>query len=306
MKQFFTLLATALLAVLPLSATQTTEPVKNETREYKLSGFSGLEVSWIYKVELTQSSRYAVSVEAPDFLMEYILVEVRNGRLILGVGEMPNDVRRRVEKNGNHYDVRAYVSMPELSSLQASGASRLTVRGEFSTLKPFELRASGASQVRDLSVKAPSADIEVSGASKVFDLNGKFDKFSLRGSGSANITMAGDAKTVDLRLSGASKLSLKGKLGDVDLQGSGAANIELDGNIESLTAEGSGSTKLLANRAPARRVRISLSGASNAMIEVREELSVNLSGASKLNYHPGPALRITSQSISRASTLSSF
>ena len=42
------------------------------------------------------------------------------------------------------------------------------------------------------------------------------------------------------------------------------------------------------------------------MIEVREELSVNLSGASKLNYHPGPALRITSQSISRASTLSSF
>ena len=117
---------------------------------------------------------------------------------------------------------------------------------------------------------------------------------------------AGDAKTVDLRLSGASKLSLKGKLGDVDLQGSGAANTELDGSIESLTAEGSGSTKLLANRAPARRVRISLSGASNAMIEVREELSVNLSGASKLNYHPGPALRITSQSISRASTLSSF
>jgi hypothetical protein len=196
--------------------------------------------------------------------------------------------------------------MPELNSLQMSGASRLTARGEFSTRKPFELRASGASQLRDLSVKAPSADIEISGASKVFDLNGKFDKITLSGSGSANITMASDAKTADLRLSGASKLSLKGKLGDVDLRGSGAANIELDGSIESLTTEGSGATKLLANRAPARRAKINFSGASNGMIEVREELSVNLSGASKLSYHPGPALRITSQSVSRASTLSSF
>ena len=42
------------------------------------------------------------------------------------------------------------------------------------------------------------------------------------------------------------------------------------------------------------------------MIEVRDELSVSLSGASKLNYHPGPSLRIKNQSVSRASTLSSY
>ena len=305
MKRFFTLLATALLAVLPLSATEATESVKNETKEYKLSGFDGLEVSWVYKVELTQAPRYAVSVEAPDFLMPYIRVEVRSGRLILGVEEMPKDVRRRIE-NGSRNEVCAYVSMPELTVLKMSGASRLTARGEFSSRKNFELTLSGATLLRDLSVKAGAAEIEASGASKMVDLSGKFDKLSLRGSGSANITLAADAKTVDMNFSGASKLSLKGKLGDVDLRSSGAANVELDGTIEALAAEGSGSSKLSAGKAPARRAQINFSGASNGMIEVREELSVSLSGASRLNYHAGPGLRITQQSVSRASTLASY
>lgn len=305
MKRFFTLLATALLAVLPLSAAQTTETAKTETKEYKLSGFDGLEVSWVYKVELTQAPRYAVSVEAPDFLMPYIRVEVRSGRLILGVEDMPKDVRRRIE-NGSRNEVIACVSMPELNVLKMSGASRLTARGEFSSRKSFELELSGATVLRDLSVKAGSADIEASGASKMVDLSGKFDKLSFRGSGSSNLTLAADAKTVELSLSGATKLSLKGKFGNVDLRSSGAANVELDGPIETLVAEGSGASKLNAGKAPARRAQISFSGASNGMIEVREELSVSLSGASKLNYHPGPALRITQQTVSRASTLMSY
>lgn len=304
MKRFFTLLATALLAVLPLSAAQPTELVKNETKEYRLSGFDGLEVSWVYKVELTQSPRFAVSVEAPDFLMPYVRVEVRSGRLILGVEDMPKDIRRRVE-SGNRLDVRAYVSMPELNSLRISGAAKLTARGEFSSRKTFELTASGATNVRDLSLKAGAAEIEASGASKLSDIDGQFDKLSLRGSGSAAIALAADAGTADMNLSGAAKLSFKGKLGDVDLEASGAATVDFDGSIDFLDAEGSGASKLSISRAPVRRARISLSGAANGVIDVRDELSVSLSGASKLNYHPGPALRITHQSVSRASTLSS-
>ena len=116
--------------------------------------------------------------------------------------------------------------------------------------------------------------------------------------------MSSDARTADLGISGAAKLSLKGKLGDVDLRCSGAAHAEFDGSIEAI--EIAGSSSVSANRAPARRVRVSLSGAAHGMIEVSEELSVSLSGAAKLNYHPGPALRITRQSISRASALSSY
>ena len=307
MSKIYTLLAAALIAVLPLSARTVADPelnAKQETKEYKFSNFTGIDASWIYQVELVQAPRHAVRVDAPDYLMPFVNVDVRGGILVLSVGDLPRDVRRRVE-NGSRNQVRVYVSMPDLTVLRMSGAAKLTAKGDFSSRKNFEMRLSGATTVQGLSIKASDADIDASGAAK-FDLEGKFDKMNVRGSGSLNAIIAADIKTTNLGLSGATKLSLKGKLGDVTLRGSGAANTELIGSIEELSAECSGAAKLSANEAPARRVKILFSGAANGMVEVRDELSVTLSGASKLNYHPGPALRIKNQSVSRASTLASY
>ncbi len=307
MSKIYTLLAAALIAVLPLSARTVADPelnAKQETKEYKFNNFTGIDASWIYQVELVQAPRHAVRVDAPDYLMPFVNVDVRGGILVLSVGDLPRDVRRRVE-NGSRNQVRVYVSMPDLTVLSMSGAAKLTAKGDFSSRKNFEMRLSGATTVQGLSIKASDADIDASGAAK-FDLEGKFDKMNVRGSGSLNAIIAADIKTTDLGLSGATKLSLKGKLGDVTLRGSGAANTELIGSIEELSAECSGAAKLSANEAPARRVKILFSGAANGMVEVRDELSVTLSGASKLNYHPGPALRIKNQSVSRASTLASY
>lgn len=307
MSKIYTLLAAALIAVLPLSARTVADPelnAKQETKEYKFNNFTGIDASWIYQVELVQAPRHAVRVDAPDYLMPFVNVDVRGGILVLSVGDLPRDVRRRVE-NGSRNQVRVYVSMPDLTVLRMSGAAKLTAKGDFSGRKNFEMRLSGATTVQGLSIKASDADIDASGAAK-FDLEGKFDKMNVRGSGSLNAIIAADIKTTDLGLSGATKLSLKGKLGDVTLRGSGAANTELIGSIEELSAECSGAAKLSANEAPARRVKILFSGAANGMVEVRDELSVTLSGASKLNYHPGPALRIKNQSVSRASTLASY
>ena len=307
MSKIYTLLAAALIAVLPLSARTVADPelnAKQETKEYKFNNFTGIDASWIYQVELVQAPRHAVRVDAPDYLMPFVNVDVRGGILVLSVGDLPRDVRRRVE-NGSRNQVRVYVSMPDLTVLRMSGAAKLTAKGDFSSRKNFEMRLSGATTVQGLSIKASDADIDASGAAK-FDLEGKFDRLNVRGSGSLNAIIAADIKTTDLGLSGATKLSLKGKLGDVTLRGSGAANTELIGSIEELSAECSGAAKLSANEAPARRVKILFSGAANGMVEVRDELSVTLSGASKLNYHPGPALRIKNQSVSRASTLASY
>ena len=295
------------MCILPLSARTVADPelnAKQETKEYKFNNFTGIDASWIYQVELVQAPRHAVRVDAPDYLMPFVNVDVRGGILVLSVGDLPRDVRRRVE-NGSRNQVRVYVSMPDLTVLRMSGAAKLTAKGDFSSRKNFEMRLSGATTVQGLSIKASDADIDASGAAK-FDLEGKFDKMNVRGSGSLNAIIAADIKTTDLGLSGATKLSLKGKLGDVTLRGSGAANTELIGSIEELSAECSGAAKLSANEAPARRVKILFSGAANGMVEVRDELSVTLSGASKLNYHPGPALRIKNQSVSRASTLASY
>ena len=131
MKKIITFLTAAVLAALPLSAVQTSpEPAaKQETKEFKLSGFHGLDVSWIYQVELTRSARYSVRVEAPDFAMPYLKVKVSDGVLELETEDLPIDIRRRLENN--RHQVRVFVSMPELTSLEMSGATKLQASGEF-------------------------------------------------------------------------------------------------------------------------------------------------------------------------------
>ena len=92
MKKLITLLATAVLAVLPVLSTRAAQPESlgeaRQTQEYKVRNFDGLSVSWIYKVELTRASRYSVSVDAPDFIIPYLRVEVRDGVLCLNPGSV--------------------------------------------------------------------------------------------------------------------------------------------------------------------------------------------------------------------------
>lgn len=305
MKRILTFFTAVLAAVLPLCASQPADSPadRQETKEYRLSGFSGLEVSSIYQVELTQSSRYAVKVEAPDFLIPLLRVEVRAGVLQLALQDLPLDIRRRLE-TGRHR-IRAEVSMPELNSLRMSGASKLNATGEFSTRKKFDLRLSGATNVVKLSVNAPEASLECSGASNLY-LTGRYDIARIDLSGSVKAVLNVDAREAAVRLSGAAKLSDKGTLGKLGITASGAASFELKGALTDLDVTGSGSAKIKFSDVSARTAKIGLSGAANAVIDVRDELSVSLSGAASLRYHGGERLKIVHQNVSRGATLSSF
>lgn len=305
MKRFFTLLAAAVVAALPLAAIQTTEPApdKTETKEYRLSGFTGLEVSSIYHVQLSRAARHAVKVEAPEFILPYLRVEVKGGVLQLGLLELPRDIQRRL--SADKHGIQATVAMPELVSLRMSGASKLDAGGEFSTRKKFEFDLSGATGVRGLSVKAPEAEIRCGGASKFF-LAGSYDKLKAELSGSAGGNLGADIKTADIQLTGAAKLACKGTLGTLDLEASGAANYKQEGALTVLDIEASGAAKIQTSDVQARSAKVRLSGAAGAIIDVQEELDATLSGASSLRYRAGDKLRITGQNVSRGASIASF
>lgn len=306
MKRFLSFFAAALIAALPLSAANVADDpylANTETQEFNLNGFSGLSISWIYQVELSQSARYSVKVEAADFVMPYLDVTVSGGVLKLGLKDVPHDLRRRIE-SGN-LRVVATITMPELTSLRMSGASKLNAQGSFSSRKDFDFDLSGATKVQGLVVRAKEARIEASGAAK-FSLTGSFDEMRGRLSGSVNGTMETNAKQVRLELSGAAKISNKGTFGPTEVRASGAAVLDLDGTTSELDIEGSGAAKINTSDAPSRTAKVRLSGAANANIHVNEELSVSLSGASHLRYRAGDRLRILSQSVSRASSLSAY
>ena len=310
MKHFLTLLAAALIAATSLqgarAAASDPASVSRESREYQLRDFEGLDIGWTYKVELNRSNRYAVRVEAPDFILPYLNVEVRSGVLTLGVRELPKDIRKKIEALSRAGEIRATVSMPEFTSLQMSGAAQLNCNDEFLHRNDrFKLRLSGAVNARGISVKAVESDIDCSGAAK-FELKGDFDRVDLRLSGAVTGKIDASPKVALLELSGGAKLVWNGNLGRTDISASGAASVEIEGAAAELTAEGSGAAKINTAKAPSRTADIKMSGAARCEIDVRESLEVTLSGASSCRYHASDRLRVSTRSISRGSSLTRF
>ena len=157
-------------------------------------------------------------------------------------------------KSGYNYlstTTRAKITMPELYGLGLSGAAKGVVIG-FNSSGDFELGLSGASSLNMSDMSSGDIRIGLSGASRV----------------TGDITASGDAQ---FNLSGASKLELIGSANDVLIRASGASSLEL--------AE-----------FPADNIDVSLSGASNATVNLDGRLDAGLSGASNLRYIGEPTI----------------
>lgn len=304
MKRFITLIVAA-FAALSLSAHEAdaSAPAQIETKDYNFSHFTELEVGFTYHVELTRSDRYAVSVEAPDFMAPYLRVELRGSRLVLSCYDLPRDVRRRLDSG--RFRLRAFVSMPELDVLKMSGASKLESTGEFAPRRTFVVALSGACSVSGLAARCRDASFECSGASRM-GFTGSFDKVDIEISGSGNCDFEFSAKEADVELSGASKLFAKGNVTRLDVGASGASTFTMSGKVGALDCDASGASKISMEYAAANVGKVRLSGASNAIVDVRDEISIFLSGASSLRYCTHERLRIVEQNVSRASSISSY
>ena len=301
MKKILILFAAAFLALVPAAAANenASEGVKTQTQTYSVSDFDGLDVSWIYRVELTKASECKVEVEAPDFVIPYLTVKVRGTNLILGVSGMPGDVRRKMEHGS--YEVHAKVSMPELTRVEMSGASRMLVMGAFQT-GTFSLELSGAASLKGLEMTANMADLECSGASK-FQLEGHLKQVKLDLSGASKATMESDGQDLDVDLSGSAKLDLTGVYDKADMELSAASNVHIKGALEDLRLSGSGAAKVDLMECPVKYVSLQLSGASSARIVALETLGVHLSGASSCHYKAGDNLKVTETDVDRGASL---
>jgi len=112
--------------------------------------------------------------------------------------------------------------------------------------------------------------VEVSGAAEMQVFRGfNADKFTLVGSGASNIDIDIDANSISADLSGASDVRMAGNANHLKLDGSGAT-------------EFSGKNLLVGN------AQVDLSGASDAAVNVSNDLDVDLSGSSDLRCGRSP------------------
>jgi len=225
------LLSKFTLAALLFLAAQTVFAQEREKRD--VSSFNELSVSSAFVVEVSVGDVEALEIEAEERILDDIITEVRNGRLVIKLKDS-RDTRRMRDSP------RAYVTVTSLDAIGISGAVKLTTFDPIKTER-FKLNISGAS-VAKVEVECEDLRVEASGASEIV-LEGKTDTQFVRTSGAtsysaynlesniAEIKMSGAgsarvsvAEELDCRLSGASDVRYKGSP-KVNSSTSGASSV---------------------------------------------------------------------------------
>jgi phage shock protein PspC (stress-responsive transcriptional regulator)/phenylpyruvate tautomerase PptA (4-oxalocrotonate tautomerase family) len=185
-------------------------PSVDEARTYE--AFTSLDVSDNIEVELIHDSLKQMVVSAPEKVLSQVKTEVNNGRL-----------RIYTDKFLLNYPVKVTLSVDSLYELEASGASKITTLGSFTTTS-FKLDLSGASQAKLELFVSGNTDVELSGAS--------FAEF------------VGSGNKLNVDASGASKLKAElFRTKNAVVQSSGAAHSEVYAT-ESIDADASGAGEI--------------------------------------------------------------
>jgi hypothetical protein len=183
-------------------------------RSFNVSGFDKLDIGNSFIITVTQGNDYKVDVRGREQDVKEIMAKVSNNTL---------DLHYPSNWSGwkNHKEVYVTITMPKLTGVKFSGASKATVLG-FNSEKLI---------------------INVSGASSsTFNVNAK--KLFLDCSGSSGVKITGSGQVMDAEISGASTINaFDFKVTTANIDASGASNIKIYVTSK-IVAEASGASNV--------------------------------------------------------------
>lgn len=248
------ILVTVLTLILCGCNAITESGVKNEpktTKHYDLSGFSSIEVTSAFRVDIIQDDAYSVSVTADDFSR----IKVNQVGDSLRVGRQGLNFIKASRKKP---ELR--VTLPDLDAISFSGATQGTICN-FQTNSDIKLHLSEASLLNIINLSATNLVLEISGASK---LHGELEAISdaeFIVSGASIVELIGEAKNVSAEVSGSSRcnlINLPVSDADIHVDGASSAWVNLNGRLKA-NVSGASKHTYLGNPAP---VQINTSGGS--------------------------------------------
>jgi len=231
--RFFSLLAVAALATgcMTIPTIRTiTGAGRQTTRRYDLAGFTKLNISSAFTADVARAAGYKVEVTVDDNLLDHLAVRVSGDTLYIGLA--PGIVIQGAAK-------MAAVTLPELTGLDLSGATRATVSG-FSSDKGLSVTVTGASRLSG-DIACGDVRFDVSGASLV-ELSGSARGLRANVSGASTLALEDfPAADVSVEVSGASRATVNVR-GTLDASASGGSTILYIGDPASVRAHTSGAS----------------------------------------------------------------
>jgi hypothetical protein len=175
------------------------------TRTFDYQGFTAIDASHGFRLEVTEGNKYSISVSVDDNAVDSL--EVKREGDTLQVGLEPGSY--------SSMNLNAKITMPALNGLELSGGANADI-SDFSSTRDFILVLSGGSEVTIVG-SAGDLEIDASGGSQFFlseftvnDVNAE-----LSGGSSGSVYVGG---RLDADLSGGAHLTYYGdpELGDIE------------------------------------------------------------------------------------------
>ena len=230
-----------------------------ETRQYNFTEFTRIAIRSDFTYEIKQADTYSISITADRNVLEDLRVTKEGQTLDIGIG-FPG-VASTFKLDSNR---KVVITMPELQGLDSTGATYGTITG-FKSDEDLDITVSRASTVELDDIAAGDSIFDVSGGStvKIRDLYVGDITFII----DRDNEVTGDikAKDMDLKVSKSSEIQLKGLADNLTINGSGDSHIKLSG----LEVE---------------NANVTLSGASEATINLTGSLNYDLRTGASLEY----------------------
>lgn len=220
---------TAIIALIMSAAFEGSQSTEKETRNLKDFTKVSFGVSGNLYVNIGQ--QFSVVLEGDKDLLEDIITEVSNGRLVIKKENWHMNLNKKVD---------VYVTMPELTALGVSGSGRADVKDN---------------------VKTSDLNLSVSGSGKLYTSGIDVSKLDCSISGSGDIILgSGEAENGEFSISGSGNFTGENtKIGkaDISISGSGSCICNVTENLKG-SISGSGNVSYLGD--PRIDVRVSGSG----------------------------------------------
>lgn len=203
------------------------------TIERSTSDYDAIAVSGWFDVDLVDGKEGELKLEGESNLLEYIVTEVKNGKLII---KTENNVNLKPSDwNGG---IRITVPVERISAISLSGSGDIVSKTTIKTEK-LETTMSGSGDIT-LDVNANRIDASMSGSGDI-TFSGNTTDFSATISGSGDIKAFDlEADNVEATVSGSADLKVTAnKMLEARVSGSG--DITYRGNPEKLDTKTSGS-----------------------------------------------------------------
>jgi predicted small secreted protein len=211
---FIVVLVGALLAACNIQGSTVVGSGNIVEHKVEAAGFDRVEAGGAFQVSIRQSESYSVVVRIDDNLVRCLDAYVSGGKLTLGI--------RSECWIANVTRMEADITMPALTGLELSGASRGTITG-FDSSKDLGVEVSGASSLEG-DIASGNVTINASGASSV-TLTGSGGNLTADVSGASHVDLGSfPVQNALVQVSGASSATVHPS-GRIDADASGASHV---------------------------------------------------------------------------------